>query len=124
MAEISEYSGGIKVSVTGAGKETGFTKNVIASDIRRSTERWSKFSRINHLNIKIGRIDKGGRVEYTVKAEATGEGSFHADADEWSLEKAVQEALARLEKELLKRKQKAKEGRMHKLMHRRSKTGL
>jgi ribosome-associated translation inhibitor RaiA len=96
----------IKVSLTGADEETGFTKDVIAKDIERSTERLSKISRINLVNIDIKRHGKGGRVKYSVRIEATGDGAHHADAHEWSLEKAMQEALARLEKEMLKKKGK------------------
>lgn len=98
----------IKVSLTGAGKETRFTKDVIAKDIERSMERLSRISRINLVNIDIKRHDKGGRVKYSVRIEATGDGAHHADAHGWGLEKAVQEALGRLEKELLKKKESRK----------------
>ena len=63
-------------------------------------------SRINLVNIDIKRIDKGGRVQYTVRIEATGQGAHHADASDWSLEKAMTAALNRLDKELLKLKEK------------------
>ncbi len=97
---------GMKISLTGAGEETGFTKDVIAKDIERSSGRISKISRVNTLNIDVKRHEKGGRVKYSVRIEATGDGAHHADAHEWSLEKAMQEALGRLEKELLKKKEK------------------
>ena len=99
----------IKVSMAGAGGETNFTKDVIAKEIERSMERLSKISRINTVNIDIRRHEKGGRVKYSVRIEATGDGAHHADAHEWSLENAMHEALDRLDKELLKKKEKRSE---------------
>jgi len=88
------------------GDETGFTKEVVAKDIERSVGLFSRISRINLVNIDVKRHDKGGRVKYSVRIEASGDGAHHADAHEWSLEKAMQEALDRLGKELLKRKER------------------
>ncbi len=97
---------GINVSLTGAQEETEFTKDVIARDIERTKARLSKISRINRLNIDVKRHGKGGRVKYSVRIEATGDGAHHADAHEWGLEKAMREALGRLEKELVKKKER------------------
>jgi ribosome-associated translation inhibitor RaiA len=99
---------GIKVSLTGVHEETSSTKDAVNNDIEKNMEFFSKISRINTVNIDVRRIDKGGRVNYTVRIEATGEGSYHADAEEWGLEKAMEEALERLGKELLRKKEKRK----------------
>ena len=40
----------LKVSVTGGGEETSFTKGFISSEIEKNVARWRKWSRI-----KIGR---------------------------------------------------------------------
>lgn len=108
----------IKISVTGARNETSFTKDMIAAEIKRNVERWEKFSGIRYLNINIERHEGGGRVKYSVKAEATGDDSYHADAHDWSLEKAMHEALDRLGEELLKKKEKAYKGRFRRLLSR------
>lgn len=97
---------GINVSVSGGKEETDFTKNVVSNEIKRNVERWSKFSKVNMLNINIERHDTGGRIKYSVKMEATGDGAFHADSHDWSLENAMHEALERMGKELLKKKEK------------------
>jgi ribosome-associated translation inhibitor RaiA len=108
---IMEYSGtqgGIRVSVTGAKGETTFTKDLIAAEIKRNVERWEKLSSINTLEVGINKREKGGRPEYTVTAEALGGGSFHADAEDWKLENAVHEVLERLDKEVIKKKERVK----------------
>ena len=101
-------SADIKVSLTGMGEETGFTKDVVTKDIERSIGVLSKISRINLVNIDVKRHDKGGRVKYSVRIEATGDGAHHADVHDWSLENAMHEALERLGKELLKKKVRKK----------------
>lgn len=124
----------IKISVTGARNETSFTKDMIAAEIKRNVKRWEKFSGIRYLNINIERHESGGtaeissqraprqslgsRVKYSVKVEATGDGSYHADAHDWSLEKAMHEALDRLGEELLKKKEKTYKGRFRRLLSR------
>ena len=97
---------GIKISVTGARGEPSTKKDFIAKEIRKNAEHWSKFSSINMLNIDIKRQDKGGSVSYTVRAEATGAGSFHSDAEDWNLEAAMTEMLNRLDKALVKKKER------------------
>jgi len=99
-------SADLKISLTGMGEETGFTKSVIGNDIERAARRLSGISRINLMNIDVKRHDKGGRVKYSVRIEATGDGAHHSDAHGWSLENAMHEALDRLGKELLKMKEK------------------
>ena len=114
--------GGIKVSVTGAKSEASLTKEVISNEINRNVERWSKFSRINNVNIDIKRLDKGGKTSYCVRIEATGEGSFHADAEEWSLENAMHEALDMIGRELLKKRGK-NENLLRRLFSRKPRSG-
>jgi hypothetical protein len=103
---FSDKESGIKVSVSGAKAENAMTKDLIAAEIRRNIERWGKFSGITSLSINIKRADDGGKVRYTVRAEATGNGSYHADAEDWNLEPAMHETLDRLSKELVKKKEK------------------
>ena len=96
----------IKLSLTGMGEETGLTRSIVKAEIERNVSRWRRFSRVNLINIDVRRSAKGGRVNYTVRIEATGEGSHHADSDGWSLETAMHEALERLGKEIVRTKER------------------
>jgi ribosome-associated translation inhibitor RaiA len=98
----------VKVSLTGMKDETSLTKGIVETEVRRNIERWSRFSRVNLVNIDVRRADKGGRTRYEVRIEATGEGSHHADASGWNLEGAMHEALDRLGKEIIRKKEKLK----------------
>lgn len=110
---------GIRVSVTGATGEDSIARGFIEREIERNAGAWSKFSRINLLEIRVERRSKGGRPMYSVGIEATGNGSFHADASDWGMEKTVSAAFGRLGRELVRKKEKSSFGRFRRIMPRR-----
>lgn len=97
------------VNVSGIQDEDSFTKDMVNREIMNSVQKLSRFSLLDELKIYVKKFkeNKDGRVKYSVKAElTTNYGFFYSDHFSWDLFISVKAVLTRLERELIKQKEK------------------
>ncbi|MBL7160287.1 MAG: CBS domain-containing protein [Candidatus Aenigmarchaeota archaeon] len=99
---------GVYVSISGQQKEGPFIRAVIDEQLRNEIKKLGKFIPIDYLAFHIDRYkEKGKRVKYSLKARLiTEKGMFFADDHAWDITQAVSGVLAKLEREVIKRKER------------------
>ena len=87
-----------------------FTKKFIDEDLRAEVQKLGKIIRIHHMDIHIERHRKEGkRTKYTVRSKlSTQAGQFFSEDYAWDLTKAMRGVLEKLEREIIKKKEKMK----------------
>jgi len=96
------------VRVNGMQDESDFIKTVVDEEIGNEVRKIGGFVPIKYLVMNIDKYHKTGRrKKYSVKVRMIAQKtSFYADAHAWDITKAVKEVLAKLEKEVMKYKEK------------------
>ena len=96
------------LNISGIKNEDIFTKEIIDNDITNAVRKWSKFSSIDEIRINVEKHDvEGKRKKYSVKAElSSNQGILHAEHSSWKLPLSVKKVLDKLERELIKQKEK------------------
>jgi CBS domain-containing protein len=104
---------GVYVRLSGINDESDFIKSVIDDEIAAEMRKLGAMLRIDYLVMHVDKYRKAGRRrEYSVKARlVTGKGMFFASDSAWDIAKAVSGTLAKLEREVLRKKGKAKHER-------------
>lgn len=99
---------GIYVRLSGQQKEDTFIKSVIDEQIRNEIRKLGKFIPIDYMVLHIDRYkETGKRRKYSVKGRLiTEKGMFFADDHAWDVTQAIRGVLAKLEREVLKKKEK------------------
>jgi CBS domain-containing protein len=105
---MAEKAARANVRISGLQKEDPFLKDIVKKDVQKLTDKLEKMMRIDSLVVDIDRHhEEGKRVKYSIRVRTmTGEGFFFAKSHAWDLTKAVKEALERLEREVLHKKEK------------------
>ena len=100
---------GIYVRVSGLQKEDTFIKGVVDEEIRNEIQKLARFFPIDHMVMHVDRYHKTGkRVKYSVRASLiTERGIFFAKDHGWDITKAVRGILHKLEREIIKKNEKA-----------------
>lgn len=99
---------GAYVTVSGLREEDDFIKSVIYEEIENSLRKINKFYPVNYL---VAHMDKyhttGKKPKYSFKVRlATERGFFFAHDYSWDITKAMRGVLAKLEKEIIKKKER------------------
>ena len=99
---------GIYVNITGMQEEDAFLKSVVDEEISNSMSKLAKILPLQWLAVHVDRhFEQGRRRKYSVRCRLiTGKGLFVADSKEWDLTKAFKQALSRLEREAIRRKER------------------
>lgn len=99
---------GVYVSVTGADKEDPFIRGVMDSEIESLVKKISKMVVIESFIVNIDKHKTNGRSRYDVRARLiTRKGLFFGDSQEWDVTKALKGTLSKIEREFIKKKEKA-----------------
>jgi ribosome-associated translation inhibitor RaiA len=98
---------GAYVTISGIEDEDDFIKSVIYQEIESTLKKINKFYPVNYLVVHADKYGTGKRTKHSIKARlATEKGFFFTHGRAWDLAQAVKAALANLEKETIKRKEK------------------
>lgn len=99
---------GVYVTVTGLRLEDNFIKRVVDEEVTNEVRKIGKFMEIESMILHIDRYhERGKRVKYTVKGRLiTRRGMFFAGDHAWDVTKAVRGVLQKLEREVLKKKER------------------
>ena len=105
---LSKEVSGVYVRVTGQQKEDVFMRSVIDEELRHEIQKLGKLIPIDYLTLNVKKFrESGKRVKYSLKAKlVTQKGLFVSQAGAWDITKAMHELMARLEREILKKKGK------------------
>jgi len=104
---------GVYVRLTGIADESDFIKSVINDEVTAEIRKLGSMLSIDYLVMHVDTYRRAGRRrEYSVKARlVTDRGMFFAGDIAWDITKAVSGTLAKLEREVLKKKGRAKNER-------------
>lgn len=99
---------GVYVTVSGLQDDDGFIKTVVDEEISNEVRKLGKIMEIDSLILHVDRHHQTGkRSKYSVKGRLiTRKGMFFAKDFAWDVTKAVRGVLQKLEKEIIKRKEK------------------
>jgi CBS domain-containing protein len=100
---------GTYVTISGMRDEDEFIKNVIYDNIEEVLKKIDKFSPVNYFVAHMEKYhgEDGGRAKYSFRAKlATSGGFFFAKDHDWDATKAMKGVLEKLEKEVVKRKER------------------
>jgi len=98
---------GAYVTISGIEEEDDFIKSVVYQEIESTLKKINKIYPVNYLVVHADKYGTGKRVKHSIKARlATEKGFFFTHGRAWDLAQAVKAALANLEKEVIKRKEK------------------
>jgi CBS domain-containing protein len=107
---IGEAVKGVYVRISGIQQEDAFLRSVADKEIEYFVKKIARIYPINYLLLNVDKHRAAGRrAKYSVKSTLfTARGTFFAQAHAWDLIKAVQGLLGRLEKEVIRKKEKEK----------------
>ncbi|MEM7815559.1 MAG: CBS domain-containing protein [Candidatus Aenigmatarchaeota archaeon] len=99
---------GAYVTISGMQEEDDFIKSVIYKEIENSLKKINKIYPVNYF---VAHVDKynvtGRRAKYSIRARvATQKGFFFSHDHGWDITKAIKGVLEKLEKEVIKRKER------------------
>jgi CBS domain-containing protein len=101
---------GAYVSISGFREEDDFLKDFIYEEIGNLLRKVNKIYPVNYLNAHLEKHfsdAEGKRIKYSFRVRlATGGGFFFAHDYAWDLTKAMKGALEKLDKEIIKRKER------------------
>ncbi|MBI4020142.1 MAG: CBS domain-containing protein [Candidatus Aenigmarchaeota archaeon] len=108
---LSEETKGVYTTISGLDQEDTFIKSVIDEEISHHLGKLSRMVKLDYFYMHAHKYHKkrrsGEKMEYEIKAKLiTSKGAFFSTATEWDATKAVRAALDRMEKEIIKRKEK------------------
>lgn len=101
---------GVYVTVTGLQYEDNFIKRVVDEEVTNEIRKIGKFMEIDSMILHVDRYhEMGKRIKYSVKGRLiTRRGMFFAGDFAWDVTKAVRGVLQKLEREVLKKKERFK----------------
>ncbi|MBN2331456.1 MAG: HPF/RaiA family ribosome-associated protein [Candidatus Aenigmarchaeota archaeon] len=108
--------GGVIVSISGIHEEDGFVRDNVQGEISKALGKLSRVMEVTDFSMHVRKYhEEGNRAKYSVHGKIiTAESEFYAEDFAWELEKAVKGLLDKLEKEMLRHAEKAKDhGRAH-----------
>jgi ribosome-associated translation inhibitor RaiA len=107
---VTKSVSGVYVGISGIQEEDDFIKSVVDEEIRNETRKLGRIFPINQVLMHVDRYHKAGkRVKYSIKAKIiTGGGMFFAHDHAWDITKAAKGILQKLEREMIKKKEKRK----------------
>lgn len=99
---------GVYVTISGLQQDDNFIKSVVDEEITNEVRKLSKFIPVESLILHVDRYhETGKRVKYSVKARLiTRKGVFFAGDHAWDVTKAVRGVLQKLEREVIKKKER------------------
>ncbi|MCX6814136.1 MAG: CBS domain-containing protein [Candidatus Aenigmarchaeota archaeon] len=98
---------GAYVTISGMEDEDDFIKSVIYEEIEASLKKINKIYPVNYLVVHADKYGIGKRTKHSIKIRlATAKGFFFAHDHDWDMTKAMKGLLEKLEKEVIKRKEK------------------
>jgi CBS domain-containing protein len=99
---------GVYVTVSGLQDDDNFIKTVVDEEISNEVRKLGKIVKIDNLILHVDKHHQTGkRSEYSVKGRLiTRKGMFFANDSAWDVTKAVRGVLQKLEKGIIKRKEK------------------
>ena len=99
---------GVYVNITGIREEDDFLKSVIDEEISNSMSKLAKILPLEWLAVHVERyFEQGRRKKYSVRCRLiTGKGVFVSGGHAWDLTKAFRQALSRIEREVISRKER------------------
>ncbi len=101
---------GVYVTISGLQGEDEFIRSVVDEEVSSEVRKLGKFLPLDSLVLHVDRYhETGKRVKYSVKARLiTRKGVFFAGDFSWDVTKAVRGVLQKLEKETIKKKERAR----------------
>lgn len=98
----------MNVSVSGHHKEDPLSHMIIDKQVRNELERLNRLLPVQDIQVHIDRYkETGKRVKYSIKLRLmTDKGLFFSHDHAWDLAKALSGALKKLEREVVKKKEK------------------
>ncbi len=105
---LSKEVSGIYIRVTGQQNEDTFLRSVLDEELRHEVSKLGKLIPIDYLTLNVKKFGGlGRRTKYSLKAKlVTQKGLFVSQAHAWDITKAMHELMARLEREVMKKKGK------------------
>ncbi|MFH0929594.1 MAG: CBS domain-containing protein [Candidatus Aenigmatarchaeota archaeon] len=107
---------GMNYQISGLVDEDDFVVNTVDRMIRDSLQKLSKMVRAEFFFLHVKRYDKGGRIKYSIRTRLRAEKGFYVSkAYSWDLRSAVDEAMDKLDKIVIKNK-KTKRDRLKEML--------
>lgn len=103
--------GGVNVSISGIHEEEDLVRINVDEEVSKALEKLSRVMEVTDFSMHVRKYRKeGSRAKYSVHGKVlTAEGEFFAEDFAWELEKAVKGLLDKLEKEMVRHAEKAKD---------------
>ena len=117
--EMYKQVDGINIRVSGLQEEDVFTRDGVYKEMVKTIGKLSKMIKILDFTLNVKKYheegDEGKRKKYSINARImSNEGMFHADDHEWSIFKAVEKTMQKLENEVFRKEDRSK---VHKKAH-------
>jgi ribosome-associated translation inhibitor RaiA len=108
--EFYKEAEGVRIRVSGLQGEDVFTRDGVYKGIVASIKKLRKMLAISDLTLNVKKYhETGDRHKYSIKIRIMSDrGTFHADDHEWSIFKAVEKALEKLESEVFRKEDRGK----------------
>ncbi len=115
--QISSHDGdiyrqvdGVNIRVSGLQEEDVFTRDGVYKEIVGTIKRLRKMIFISDFTLNVKKYhETGSRKKYSIKIRILCDrGTFHADDHEWSIFKAVEKTLEKLENEVFRKEDRSK----------------
>ncbi len=108
--DICRQIGGVNVRVSGFQEEDIFTREGVYTEIEKTIKKLACMVNIADFKLNLKKYKEEGKgKKYSIKIMIiSNRGLFHADDYEWSIFKAVEKALKKLETEFFKKEDKGK----------------
>lgn len=100
---------GVYVKISGLQKEDAFIRAKVDEEIAHEIRKLARFFPVDQLEINVKKHEIGGkRKKYSLKAKLfTEKGLFFAQEHDWDVTKAAKNMMKKLEREVVKAKEKA-----------------
>ncbi len=101
---------GVYVTISGLQDEDNFIKTVVDEEITNEVRKLAKFITIDSLILHVDKYhERGKRSKYSIKGRlVTRRGIFFAGDFAWDVTKAIRGVLQKLEREVIKKKERVK----------------
>jgi ribosome-associated translation inhibitor RaiA len=108
--DVCRQIGGVNVRVSGLQEEDIFTRDGVYNEIEKTIRKLMKMMTIADFKLNLKKYhETGNRKKYSVKVMIISDrGMFHADDYEWSIFKAVEKTLAKMENEVFRKEDRGK----------------
>jgi len=98
---------GAYVTISGIKEEDDFVKSMLYKEIEATLRKINKIYAVNYFVAHVDEYKTTGKIKYSIKTRlATERGFFFAHDHDWNITKAMKGVLDKLEKEVVKKKEK------------------